>query len=454
MRPKRDKIYLGHALSILKKFDSESIDMCITSPPYWGLREYRTDSIIWDGDPNCEHKWTEYIQHGKHGGTKSQKVKVKGYENFQSYPDATYSYCKECGAWNGELGREPSFTLYIKHICDIFDEVMRVLKPYGSCWVNIGDTHWGGGNAQGHTINTKNLGRFTLDHGYTTKPIARGSGYKDKCSVLIPERFAIEMVDRGWVLRNPIIWHKPNANVNPVKDRFTVDFEYMYFFVKQRKYYFKQQFTPLKHPNVKGIKFGGNKAVMYGNPLISGREYDAFGSLGRNKRAVWTLNTANSKVNHIAVYPKRLIETPIQAACPTHICNKCQKPAEYVVIKSDEPDEAWQQRCGADSSGEYHGQAVKEYHGDKTEDASDKKRRILEGMKKKKQVLVKCDCNAGFHSGVVLDPFLGSGTTAIEALTQRKAFIGIELNRSYAQISARSIKKYTNQRRVLDWEAS
>jgi len=184
-----NKIYQGNALDVQRRFPDKSVDMGITSPPYWGLRDY--------------------------------------------------------GTGEGQLGLEPTPELYIQHLCDIFDETWRVLKDSGSLWVNIADSYGGSGNAQGHTKDTKNLGYKTSDMGAT-----RGHtiGFMPKSLVGIPERFVLEMANRGWIRRNTIIWHKPNVMPTSAKDRFTADFEYIYFFTKKKKYYFEQQFEPYTEP--------------------------------------------------------------------------------------------------------------------------------------------------------------------------------------------------------------
>jgi len=154
---------------------------------------------------------------------------------------------------DGQLGLEETQDNYIVRLCNIFDGVRRVLKETGTCWVNIGDTYGG-----------------------------------SKSALMIPFRFSIEMVNRGWILRNTIIWHKPNCMPSSVKDRFTVDFEYMFFFVKSKKYWFERQFEPvLSMPTprrlIKGKSNGKEIGSAYGR--VCGTK-----STGRNKRCVWKID--------------------------------------------------------------------------------------------------------------------------------------------------------------------
>lgn len=155
-----NKIFIGDALEILQEFPDSFVDMCITSPPYYGLRDYGVQ---------------------------------------------------------GQLGQESDFNLYIDKLLAIFDEVKRILKKKGTCWVNISDT------------------------------------YEDKSLLGIPFQFVQGMLNKGWILRNTIIWHKPNAMPINVKDRFTIDFEYLFFFSKNKKYYFEQQVEPVKQSSIKRI---------------------------------------------------------------------------------------------------------------------------------------------------------------------------------------------------------
>ncbi|GAI24609.1 unnamed protein product, partial [marine sediment metagenome] len=142
--------------------------------------------------------------------------------------------CIKCNAWRGSLGLEPTFELYIKHLCDIFDEVKRVLRKDGTCWVNLGDSYGGSGNRSGHTLETSNLNRLTIGYGATEGNQKATKGY-EKSLLDIPYRFSIEMINRGWAKRNTIIWWKPNCMPSSANDRFTVDFEYLFFFTKNNK---------------------------------------------------------------------------------------------------------------------------------------------------------------------------------------------------------------------------
>jgi len=252
-------IIQGDALEQLKKLSDESVDCVVTSPPYWALRDYGVE---------------------------------------------------------GQLGLEPTFQEYITKLCNIFDEVKRVLKKSGTCWVNMGDTYGGTGSGQ------KDTGK----HGYTPEAMATTknkpqSKLQGKSLIQIPSRFAIEMTNRGWILRNEIIWYKPNGMPSSAKDRFTVDFEKVFFFVKSKKYWFETQYEPYTEDL---DRWGGEKLKADGESTWDeGTGQDTYrdrnmrpNSNGRNKRCVWRINTKPFKEAHFAVYPEKLIEPMIKAGCP------------------------------------------------------------------------------------------------------------------------------------------
>ncbi len=263
-------ILQGDAITMLRTLPDESVNMVITSPPYWQLRDYHVA---------------------------------------------------------GQLGLEHSYEEYITNVCEVFDEVKRVLRPDGTCWVNLADSYSGSSGGYPSPLHTKGR-RFD----YTIPPTPR-SDIPRKSLCLIPFRFAVAMVHRGWILRNTIIWHKPNGVPESVKDRFTIDFEYLFFFAKSPHYYFQQQREP-----------ASEREIRRGRPAT------------RNKRCVWPIPTKGFAGNHFAAYPEALLETPIEAGCP--------------------------------------------------------------------------------EGGVVLDPFLGSGTTALAAERLGRRWVGIELNPEYVHMAA------------------
>ena len=340
------KLIQGDCIEEMKKMDDNSVDCVITSPPYWVLRNYGIEPVIWDGVEGCEHKWGDKRKIPKITQWNTGGVFDPNNRKIVQEESCAGQFCQKCGAWRGSLGLEPTFELYIKHLCDIFDDIKRVLKKEGTCWVNVGDTYNGNkiGNddKKNKAVNTNLFKKKKQDK------------VLEKSLCMIPQRFAIEMCNRGWILRNVIIWHKPNAMPSSAKDRFTVDFEYVYFFVKNGKYYFEQQFEDVKQCSIKRL----DRAVSNKNKWINGvdgqtphglsqprpnKKYKGGGMKGRdnncaiythkfngadylvspfdpkkvrNKRTVWNIPTASSPEAHFATYPPELVEPCMKAGCP------------------------------------------------------------------------------------------------------------------------------------------
>ncbi len=321
------KIYQGDALNVLKTLESESVNCIVTSPPYWALRDYGVE---------------------------------------------------------GQLGLEKTFEEYIEKLVAIFNEAKRVLKKDGTCWVNIGDTY--NSNHEPGTTDAK-TGWMSTGNEINPRQKEHGRGGTKllpvKTLLQIPSRFAIAMTDDGWILRNEIIWHKPNCMPSSVKDRFTVDFEKVFFFVKSKKYWFETQYEKALsnsydiermqngRKEYAGKWSGSNDAESFDSPRArtqrkswdSKRLQSAFvagNGNKRNKRSVWSICPKGFKEAHFATFPESLIETPIKAGCPL--------------------------------------------------------------------------------GGMVLDPFFGAGTTGVVAKKLGRKYIGIELNPEYIKIAEKRIE--------------
>jgi DNA modification methylase len=368
------QFYLGDAREVLESLPEGSVDLCVTSPPYWQVRNYGVE---------------------------------------------------------GQLGQEPYFNDYIDRLCNILDFVKVPLKGKGNLFVNIGDTYFS--KSKGTGGRTK---KQLTNKGSYFQVNKLPSSMPDGALVNIPGRFSIQMVDEwGWTLKHTIIWHKPNAFVTSNKKKFTLDFEYVYHFILDTKgYYFEQQFEPLKNPIAKS-KNATNKHEGYGNATYSGFEYDATKlEKGRNKRSVWSINTRGFKGSHFATYPTELIEVPIKACCPERICNNCGKPSMPILEREMPPDEIRNREGGKMN---YHPTSVGS--GQKLQNWYNEHPLELVGY-------TNCGCDAGFHGGVVLDPFIDSGTTAIEAERQGKKWIGIDINKEYINIAIERILGERNGR--------
>ena len=305
---KTNIIHVGDNVDNLKVLPESSVDMCITSPPYYNLRDYKNKD---------------------------------------------------------QIGVENTVTGYIENLCMVFDEVYRVLKPSGSCWVNIGDS------------------------------------YNNKGLLQVPSRFEIAMSDRGWNLRNEIIWNKPNPQPISAKDRFWSNHEKVFWFVKNLKgYYFDRDpiLVPQAEVSVRRM-FSSNNLDKRKDSGSSEKEGFSLSSINQDKHydrmrksldidkdfdyqelidsgkcptrpmfTVWDVTQSVYKGAHFAVYPPELIEKPVLATCP--------------------PD------------------------------------------------------------GIVIDPFMGSGTTGQVAVDNGRKYIGFELNAEYAELAEKRISDHCNKNTV------
>lgn len=345
--PEINKIYIGNVIDVLSKFPDECIDMVMTSPPYWALRDYDSPPLIWGGLSTCKHKWQK--KRTKWHSDRGKNPQKEVYDDSFQKEGTLSAFCLKCRAWRGALGLEPNPDDFVDHLCRVFSEVRRVLKKTGACYVVIGDTY-------SATRWSESRGTSFMQYGKNSKKnqvFKKESGLPDKCLVGIPSRFSEEMKKRYWILRNELIWHKPNCQPSSAKDRYMVDFEKIFFFVKDQKYYFERQLEPAAYDGRKDIRYkGGPKDVATG--AHNRWQKNEKGEYVRNKRSVWTINTKPYAEAHFATYPEELCYTPIKASCP--------------------------------------------------------------------------------EGGIVLDPFIGSGTTAVAARSLGRHYIGIELNPSYLKM--------------------
>ena len=241
-------IIQGNTLNALHSLPDESVDSVISSPPYYGLRSYKGSETIWGGHTECNHDWGNDIIKHIRGTTGGGNTGNNGKPDLSLKTFQQGSFCSKCHDWKGQLGLEPSYELYLDHIMQIMKELKRVLKKTGTLFWNVSDTYSGAGAGQ------KNTGKAVYGiEDFRQSPIK--SNLPDKSLMLLPERFAIRMVDDGWILRNKLAWFKRNAMPSSVSDRFSNKWEYVFFFTKSQKYYFDLDSIrkPLAESSVKRI---------------------------------------------------------------------------------------------------------------------------------------------------------------------------------------------------------
>lgn len=285
-----------------------------------------------------------------------------------------------------QWGLEPTYQEYLEHLWALMDEIWRVLKDSGTVWINLGDTYGGTG--------AKGVGEYgKLNH--MTQNEFKGNSATSKCLLLIPHRFAIGCIDRGWVMRNDIIWAKRNGMPESVTDRFSKKHEYIFFMTKNPKYYFnldaireKQKDVSIKryeydftgqeagkNNNFKGVRMRDkskeDSANAFITPIGKGARPEWHPN-GKNPGSIsdfWDITTKGSSEKHYASFNFKLIEKPIMAGSP--------------------------------------------------------------------------------ENGIILDPFCGKGTTLVRALQLNRKVIGIDGSKEYCKIAERDINQEINQLKIF-----
>ena len=385
----------GDCLEVLRGMPDGSVDCCITSPPYWGLRDYGVD---------------------------------------------------------GQLGLEQTPEEYVAGLVAVFGEVRRVLADHGTVWLNLGDSYASDikGSGGGWAADPKNYANKAQV--YETRKLQHG--LKPKDMVGIPWRVAFALQADGWWLRADIIWAKPNPMPESVTDRPTKAHEYVFLLAKQARYYYDAEAVkePLAEATIEDLarrknpgqhdgltKFGKGEGLGAG-PRVSDTS-------GRNKRSVWSIATAPFSEAHFATFPPALVEPMVRAGCPAQVCSECGKPWVRVVERTaSTPGQqpGYTQKCTMRNDGERAGSwtdAKVNTLGFAPTCACGTQHPIpYDELNADPSLLDDFEiAPAPTRPGTVLDPFAGSGTTGLVALREGRNFIGIELNPEYADMARRRI---------------
>jgi DNA modification methylase len=405
-------ILCGDCREILRQMPTDSVHCVVTSPPYWGLRDYGIA---------------------------------------------------------GQLGLEASLGEYIDMMVEVFREVRRVLRKDGTLWLNLGDSY--AASISGRSAaDKKALGND--DRTFRDKPFStigpiwrrnnpegedkekgstlagtpqwnslRNSGFhnlkpKDICG--IPWRLAFALQADGWWLRQDIIWSKPNPMPESVTDRCTKAHEYLFLLSKSERYYYdaeaivedansfgRQHTTGIQPPKVIALQDSGHHGR--GGDLSINYERHS-----RNKRSVWEIATAPFAEAHFATFPPALIEPCIRAGCPKECCAKCGAPLVREVERPPIPEEMF---CKARTDITDPNKKASPLHSSGKASGAKMQKWLDANPWKTTGWAPSCFCNAGTVPGIVLDPFGGAGTTGLVADRLQRNAILIELNPAYAAMA-------------------
>ena len=404
------ELYCGEVLKVLADMPDESVQCIVTSPPYFGLRDYGTGKWV-GGDENCSHK----------RDSKRSDLTLTGHKAMNNkghaVGDAIYkTECPRCGAVrkDNQIGLEETPEEYIQRLVEVFRELRRVLATDGIAWLNLGDSYWGGkgrsgaGSAKTHRERTSDT--LQGEHTYLGKeggfrPTDRGHEvFKQKDLCMMPHRVAIALQEDGWWVRQDIVWHKNNPMPESVRDRCTKAHEYIFMLTKSKKYYYDHM--AVKEDSQDSQKGKGVK---------------------RNRRSVWKVPVFAYKGAHFATYPPKLIEPCILAGTSEKgHCSKCGKRWKRETKKSKGKVN---QRERGDKALDYEGSPM---------NRNGSRNSGLFFQDYPSQTIgwvLDCDCDVKTQKDTVLDPFMGSGTTAIVARQHGRRFIGIDLNAEYLELA-------------------
>lgn len=391
-------IHQGETRQVMERMPAASIHMAMTSPPYYGLRDYGVD---------------------------------------------------------GQIGLEASLDEFIETMVDVGRSVRRVLRPDGSWWVNLGDAYNSG---RGDHYPRDRTDEQRDEQGYVQRGVFGGMPYKSK--MLMPQRVAIALADDGWVVRNDVVWRKPNPMPQSVTDRLSNTFEFVFHLTPEPRYWYN--LLDIREPYADSSLRRDGRAVGENKwtPGVPGQdgahtvaqptdERNSLHPAGKNPGDVFDVSVKPYEQAHFATYPPDLCTKPIKATCPPKVCAECGAPYDRdVEVKSREvaggtptvDDAAFADRQG-------------NYQGDR------------DGYTQPTAYEVgpwepTCECGAGSEPGIVLDPFAGSGTTLLEAKRLGRRFVGIELNADYVALAQQRVgvtvdepdRLHTDgQRTVSEW---
>jgi DNA modification methylase len=424
-----------------------SVQCVVTSPPYWGLRDYGLAPSVWDAAPGCAHVWgEEQIRRGEIWRKEDLNCSFATSQPTRATSTAwqqiehRHAFCTRCPAWRGVLGLEPTPERYVRHLVECFREVRRVLRDDGTVWLNLGDSYAAGKQGRDDGVDV----RGTVFHGQPrydeTAPKARAIpvGLKPKDLVGIPWRVAFALQADGWYLRADVIWAKPNPMPESVTDRPTKAHEYLFLLAKAERYFYDAE--AVREPLLASSLERGYTAAKFKNGLapkntqIGNHVGFAITAVpnGRNRRSVWTIATEPYPEAHFATFPEALVAPCILAGTSERgACAACGAPWERETsstLRSSTYGDS--ERADRPKSNDQKGAA--------TQFGT---RGFAERMRKSVETTGWCPtCACGADATVanlVLDPFAGSGTVGAVAERLGRRWVAVDLKPDYLGMAKR-----------------
>lgn len=403
----RNEILQGDVCDVLRRLPAGRFHCCVTSPPYWNLRNYSLPPTDWP------------------------PVTFTPAAGLSPLTIPAMSCC---------LGLEPEPWAFVGHLVMVFREVKRVLRDDGVAWVNLGDSYNSNASNQqdGQVDRPSSQGRFR-DMGRYNKQIDILKP-KDLCG--LPWMVAKALQADGWWLRSDIIWSKPNPMPESVTDRPTKAHEYLFLLAKAERYYYDAEAV-----REAGKEWAGQAGTfnringkwtdlsMPGQTHASHRDRDDRVPAGRNRRSVWTIATESYSGAHFATFPQALVEPCILAGSSARgCCPACGAPWARVVEREAPPNEVYTKTRKSDDLNVRTNVYKNKGSGQKVQDWLNNHPPTTTGWRP------TCACDAGDPvPALILDPFFGSGTTGQVSIETGRAFVGIELSEEYIKLARKRL---------------
>jgi len=410
----------------------ESVDLILTSPPYWYLRDYGEEAVsAWGGSSDCLHEWGEK------------------------------NYCCECGAWRGQLGHEPDWRLYIRHLSEIFSECRRVLKKHGNMVVNIGDSF--AGSRSGNRGKNSALTERTVAAAQVMKRHMVDSSDPVGMKLGIPWRVRFALNETGWISRDDIIWAKPNAMPSSVKSRFNTVYETVFRFTKNSKpgcYCQLRTSAPFEIEKEfrKRCAAWGSVGVLpvdmcepewnqYLVRLSAYFDLDAVrkplkeSTVKRCLQPTLGRQGDGKSVQRIASMPKSWTRTDreIRFSMKERICREQGKYGGFSVSRTTDGlhDNRW------DKYFHPYGRNPGDVWRIPTTSNHEEHFAIFPESLVSRLVLALCP-----PGGIILDPFCGSGTTLVVAERYGRRWLGIDIVERFCEIAEKRVEPEARQTKI------
>lgn len=456
----------GHAIDVLRLLPGESVQCVVTSPPYFGLRAYGTSPQVWGGDPECGHPIEAWADIETPINNRRAMALAAGLDDSVGSSANTHIWsrattiCTRCGAWFGELGAEPHPDMFVAHLIEIFRELKRVLRDDGTVWVNLADSYSGSGRGPtGHNgIGNQekrqgfragnNAGDGREHDGRVVRNRDGPGAIEDvppKSQLCIPERLKLALLTDGWTIRNTIVWEKTAPMPESVQDRLTRSWEPIYLLAKGDRYYFDQEALretaadSSKDRAYLGKRPTGPRQELQQQNGIHGKSDSlrVYDRPSRNGRDVWTIGPEPANYDYCLACGRFYRGSERSSIKKYAACDLATRREIRVEVCAN---------CGASDAWVDHYAAF----------PSEIPRRAILAGTSERGACVECgtpwrrvagqewapdcppSCNADTFETrpcVVLDPFSGTGTTALTADRLGRVGVGIELSERYAALS-------------------